>query len=256
MTPLLNAERVAYEAKGRRLVDGVSIGLRRGEVLAVVGPNGAGKTTLVKLLAGDVRPSDGRVLLDGRDVRTLAAAELARLRAVLPQQTVLQFAFTAEEVVAFGRAPHRRRFERLRSDDWESVGRALLAADAQRFASRAYPTLSVGEQTRVDLARVLAQDTPILLLDEPTASLDIRHQELVLGLARELATEGRAVAVVLHDLNLAASHADRVAVLDRGRLVVCASPWQALTPAIVEDVFRHPVVVCPHPRRDCPLIVV
>jgi iron complex transport system ATP-binding protein len=192
MSAILQADRIGVQAGGRWLVRDVSFELHRGEVLAILGPNGAGKSTLMAALAGDTMPAEGTVFLDDRPLRAFKPRELARRRAVLPQQTVVQFAFTAREIVEMGRAA-------IDSDavDRAAVDRALQETDAYDLQHRVFPTLSVGEQTRVSLSRVLAQETPVLLLDEPTAALDLRHQQLVMELARELASRGTALAVVL-----------------------------------------------------------
>ncbi|MGH2587641.1 MAG: ATP-binding cassette domain-containing protein, partial [Dehalococcoidia bacterium] len=175
---MLEARDVSFRTGKALLLDGVSLTLARGEVLALVGPNGAGKSTLLRVLAGDLEPVTGEVLLEGRPLAEYAAHDLARRRAVMPQQTVLQFAFTAREVALMGRSPRLRGSER--EDDRAFVEGCMARTDCLQFAGRAYPTLSGGEQQRVTLARVLAQETPVLLLDEPTASLDIRHQDLVM----------------------------------------------------------------------------
>jgi iron complex transport system ATP-binding protein len=235
-------------------VDGVSLDLARGEVLALVGPNGAGKSTLLKLLAGDLSPSGGEVTLEGRPLARFGAKELALKRALLPQQTILQFAFTARAVVAMGRHPHLGMAGESPEDD-AVVEAALARTETVPLAERVYPSLSGGEQARVSLARVLAQETPVLLLDEPTAALDLRHQQSVLRIARDLAREGTAVLAVLHDLNLAATYADRIALLDEGKLVADGTPWDVLTEERLSAVFRHPIGVVRHPRRDCPLVL-
>lgn len=260
----LVARDVGYEAGARRLLDGVSVEVRPGEVLALVGPNGAGKSTLLKALAGDLVPTAGGVTLDGRPLHDYPARELALRRAVLPQQTVLQFAFTAREVVEMGRSPHlddaRGRGRRGKGRTGERVADRVVAEAMARtetgpLAARVYPTLSGGEQGRVTLARVLAQEAPVLLLDEPTAALDLRHQQLVMEVARELAAGGAAVLAVLHDLNLAASHADRLAVLCGGRLRAVDEPWAVLTEGLLSEVFACPIAVCRHPVRGCPLVL-
>jgi iron complex transport system ATP-binding protein len=256
MTPILTAEALCYSVNGATLLDGVDLGLNRGELLAIAGPNGAGKSTLLGLLAGDLAPTSGRVELAGRTPGSYSADELARFRAVLPQQTVLQFAFTAQEVVEFGRAPHRGRFSRSPADDFQAVQSAMAEADVLSLAKRTFPTLSAGEQARVTLARVLAQETAVLLLDEPTSALDLHHQELVMGLARRLAREGGTVVAVVHDLNLAAGYADSVALLNRGALVAHDTPWNVLTSELLADVFECRVLVVPHPVSDRPLVVV
>ena len=258
----LAARAVGYEAASRRLLDGVSLDVRPGEVLALVGPNGAGKSTLLKVLAGDLAPSEGTILLDGRPVADYPARDLALRRAVLPQQTVLQFAFTAREVVEMGRSPHldeaRGRARRGRTGEHGGdrvVAGVMARTETAPLAPRAFPTLSGGEQGRVTLARVLAQEAPVLLLDEPTAALDLRHQQLVMTVARELATGGAAVLAVLHDLNLAAAHADRLAVLCGGRLRAVDTPWAVLTEGLLSEVFPCPIAVHRHPVRGCPLVL-
>jgi iron complex transport system ATP-binding protein len=231
----------------------VTLSFEAGEVVALVGPNGAGKTTLIKVLAGDLVPTGGRVLLDGRPIAAFKPRELALRRAVLPQQTVLQFAFTAREVVEMGRTPRLERGSAER--DAAIVARSLARTDATHLAERIYPSLSVGEQARVSLARVLAQETPILLLDEPTAALDLQHQGMVMDLAHEIAREGGLVVAVLHDLNLAAAYADRVVILHDGRLAADGTPWQTLTEGLLSEVFACPILVTTHPARDCPLVL-
>jgi iron complex transport system ATP-binding protein len=252
---MIEARAAGYRIGNTALLDGVSLALQRGEVLALVGPNGAGKSTLLKLLAGDLRPSAGQVLLDGAPIESYSARALALRRAVLPQQTILQFAFSAREVVLMGRSPHLGFTGSERDHDHAVVDRAMDQTETTALAARAYPTLSGGEQQRVSLARVLAQEAPILLLDEPTASLDIHHQEMVMEVARAIAGQGATVLAVLHDLNLAAATADRIAMLCRGRLAAHGSPRDVFQEALLSAVFEHPMAVMDHPVRDCPLIV-
>jgi iron complex transport system ATP-binding protein len=253
MTAVLACTDVTVTAGGARLLDRVSVDLLPGELLAVVGPNGAGKTTLVRVLAGDQRPDGGSVTLDGRPLADHRGHELALRRAVLPQQTVIAFPFPAAEVVRMGRFPHRSRA--TAAEDDRAVALAMARCGVAHLAERRFPTLSGGEQARVCLARVLAQDTGVLLLDEPTASLDLSHQQAVLRIARTLASEGRAVLIVLHDLNLAAAHTDRLVLLDRGRVAASGPPAHALDAALLSRVYGHPVLVTRHPARDCPLVL-
>lgn len=246
--PLI-AERVSLSIHGKWLLREVSLAVGPGEVLALAGPNGAGKSMLLRLLAGDVPPTSGRVLLDGRPIGGYRPRELALRRAVLPQQTVLQFAFSVREVVEMGRGP--RRIEANDAIVTESLGRT----DSLELADRIYPSLSGGEQARVTLARVLAQETRILLLDEPTASLDLRHQQLVMDIARDLARAGSSVVVILHDLNLAAANADRIGIMRDGHLLKIGTPWETCSEELLSDVFACPIAVVQHPVRDCPLVI-
>lgn len=233
------------------LVD-ASVQFAYGEVHVIVGPNGAGKSTLFGVLAGDVHPTSGTVLIDGTDLQTLAARDAARRRAVLLQQNTVTFPFTARHVVAMGRAPWARRPEE--ADDDEAIDAALRDADIAHLAERTLPSLSGGERARVGLARVLAQRTRILLLDEPTAALDLRHQEDVLRIARAQARAGCAVALVLHDLNAAMGIADRVTLLDGGRIVASGAAPEVLTAERIESVYGQRVDVFAHPRTGVPVV--
>ncbi|MFC6696635.1 heme ABC transporter ATP-binding protein [Nocardioides daphniae] len=226
------------------ILDGVDLEVRHGEVVALVGPNGAGKSTLLSLLSGDVDPDSGRVELNGVAITGQDAGSLARQRAVLLQRHTLAFGFRAREVVEMGRSVWRRT-ERAEHDD-EVVEWAMEVADVTHLASRVVPTLSGGEQARVSFARLLAQDVEVHLLDEPTAALDIKHQEAVLEQARGSAARGAAVVVVLHDLSLAAAYADRICVLAKGRVRACGAPLEVLTSDLLSDVYEHPVEVFHH----------
>jgi iron complex transport system ATP-binding protein len=243
--PLLEADAVTVRIDGRMLLDDVSLVLHAGEVLVLVGPNGAGKSTLLGVLVGDIRPDAGVARIQGDPVRTLRHRMLARRRAVLLQSNEVAFGFTAEQVVEMGRMPWRG--EPAEAEDAEAVDAALQDADIRHLRDRRVPTLSGGERARVAYARTLAQRTPILVLDEPTAALDIRHQESVLRRARDHARAGGGVIVVLHDLTLASAYADRIAVLDGGRLVACDVPAAALTAELLTRVYRHPIEVRPGP---------
>lgn len=249
---VLIAEGISLRVDGATLVDDVTLSVSGGELVGVTGPNGAGKTSLLRVLAGEVLPSAGRVTLGGVPLASLRPLELARRRALLPQHTLLQFAFRALDVVLMGRYPHRRSSV---EEDMSTARSAMEETDTSYLAARLYPTLSGGEQTRVSFARVLAQETPVVMLDEPTVSLDLRHQELVMGVLRSLAGEGAAIIAVLHDLNLAARYADRVALMDRGRLAALAPTREVLRADLLSEVYRHPVAVVPHPYLDCPLVL-
>ncbi|WP_435100959.1 heme ABC transporter ATP-binding protein [Arhodomonas sp. AD133] len=244
---------------GRYALDGVSLQLSAGEVVVVLGPNGAGKSTLLGLLAGEARPDAGCVTLDGRPLAEIHPRTQAQRRAVLPQQTPLGFPLRVEEVVALGRDPHHRDPER--GCDREAIVTAMAHAGVAHLQGRQYDRLSGGERQRVQLARALAQvwlpsakQPRYLLLDEPTASLDIRHQHEVLGLCRRLAREGLGVFCVLHDLNLAAGYADRVCLLAQGQVVADGPPAAVMTPASLQVVFGISADVAPDPRDGRPRI--
>lgn len=239
MSAGIRAENVGVVLEGNQVLDAVTLDVSLGEVLVLVGPNGAGKSTLLGVLSGERQPTTGTVTLDGRDISSIRHAELARLRAVLTQENQVSFPFRVIEVVAMGRAPWARTIESR--DDIRIVNEAMEAADVTHLSGRRYTSLSGGERARVALARVLAQRTPIVFLDEPTAALDLRHQEDVMRRARMLADAGCAVVVVLHDLSLASAYADRLALISSGRLESVGTPAEVLTAERVERVYGLPV---------------
>lgn len=238
---------------GRAVLDGADLAVTSGRVLALVGPNGAGKSTLLAALAADLVPEAGGVEIDGRPSSHWSSAELALRRAVLPQSAALAFPFTVGEVVAMGRAPWAGT--PWEDEDEEAVAEAMALTEVTEFAGRPFSALSGGERARVALARALAQRTSLLLLDEPTAALDLRHQELVLRLCRRRAADGAAVVVVLHDLGLAAAYADRAAVVADGRIAADGPPQEVFTPGLLSQVYGQPVEVVAHPRTGARLVL-
>ncbi len=252
---LLEAHNLSYSIGDKTLVNQVTLSLQAGEILAIVGPNGAGKTTLLKLLSGDLKPNTGDVLLDGMPLEHIGAREQAKKRSVMRQNIVMSFPFSSLEVVLMGRHPHLGP----RGETAEDIALArdsLERTEALLFEQRIFTTLSGGEQARVTLARALAQTTPVMLLDEPTAALDLRHQHGTLRLAREHARAGGAVLAILHDLNLAASYADRIGVISQGELVALGTPWEVLEASRLEEVYRVPIVIETHPLLAAPFVLV
>jgi iron complex transport system ATP-binding protein len=244
---------LGVELSGRSVLADVDVEVRAGELLALVGPNGAGKSTLLAALVGDVAPCAGSVLVDGRAPGEWSHVELAMRRAVLPQHVAVSFPFEVRDVVRMGRSPWAGT---PREDDDDEIVRVALAeADVTDLRRRRVPTLSGGERARVALARVLAQDTQLLLLDEPTAALDVHHQELVFDVARARVRRGDGVVTVVHDLGLAAAHADRVALLAQGRLVAAGPPAEVLRPELLSEVYRHEIEVVAHPVTGALLVL-
>lgn len=224
-------------ARGSRVIlDGVDLTAAPGEVVAFVGPNGAGKSTLLAALAGDLEPAAGIVELGGRAVSDYGLRELARVRAVLAQRVSVDFSFHVGDVIDMGGAPWG-------GADPEAVARAVDTCDVAHLLDRPIDALSGGEQARVHMARVLVQSTPVLLLDEPTAALDLRHTERILAAARGHADDGGTVVVVLHDLSAAAAWADRVVVLAGGGVHAAGAPEEALTADGIGDVYGQPVEI-------------
>ncbi len=233
---------------------GVSLSVEAGEILAVLGPNGAGKTTLIKTISGVLEPISGTVRLPGGAVPDARAR--ARRVAVVPQGGYLPRAFTVRQTVLLGRTPHLGWLGRPDPADHAAVEAALAETELDGLQDRIVGELSGGEQQRVLLARALAQDAPLLLLDEPTAHLDLRHQSGILRLVRRLAREkGLAVLVVMHDLNQAARFADRVALLVDGEFVAAGLPSHVLTEAQLSRVYGVRVRVVPAPGEENPVIL-
>ncbi|MGE0749114.1 MAG: ABC transporter ATP-binding protein [Variibacter sp.] len=232
----LEAGSLCVRIGGRLIVDDVGLAVKRGSLTVLVGPNGAGKTTLIRALAGLI-PCEGDVRIDGRTARTMNPRERARLIAYLPQGHVFNWPLAAAEIVALGRHPHADPFSPPSEADRQAVMRAIAATGIEAFAARSILSLSGGERARVALARALATEAPILLADEPTAALDPRHQLIVMEQLRAVAHSGAAVLAVMHDLMLAARFADRVLVMDEGRIAVDAAPADALSPETIARVF-------------------
>jgi len=234
----------------------VSISIDSGEILAVVGPNGVGKSTLIRAVSGTNLIRSGRVLVDGQDVTRLSAQQRARFMAVVPQARELPAAFTVHQTVLLGRTPYLSWLGKAGMRDHAVVTLSLERTDLVGMAERRIGELSGGEQQRVLLARALAQDTPILLLDEPTTHLDLQHQSNLLNLVSLLVLEKNlCVLMVLHDLNLAGLYADRVVLMANGGVFAIGEPAKVLTAQNLSTVYRVPVEVIPHPEYGTPLVL-
>ncbi len=239
----------------RPVLSNVDVAVAPGEVVALIGPNGSGKSTLLRVASRVLRPTKGQALLGGDELWRLSARDAARRLAVVPQATELPFGMTVSEMVALGRTPHLQGLFGPGARDRAAVEGALAATDTGDFASRFVDELSGGERQRVVLARALAQEPRILLLDEPTANLDLRHQVAILDLVRGLAQQqGLSVLAAIHDLQLAALYADRVALLAGGRIVADGPPERVLDAALLEGVFGQSVTLAPHPTHGVPLV--
>jgi iron complex transport system ATP-binding protein len=240
MTAVIEAKGVGMRIKSATLLDAVDLDVRGGETVAIVGPNGAGKSTLLRILSGDITPTSGNVLLQSAPLESYAPDTLAARRAVLSQHVSISFPFTVEEVVRMGAGDMARTKAQPMVD--AMLGEIGLTA----FRDRELPTLSGGEQQRAHFARVLLQlaigerkhGPGVLLLDEPTSSLDLRYQINLVETGKRRANGGTAVIAILHDLNLAARFADRIIVLHRGRIAASGSPRQTITNAMLRNVFE------------------
>jgi iron complex transport system ATP-binding protein len=256
MTARIAADAVSFAFGARMAVADASIAAESGELVAILGPNGSGKTTLLRMLAGLAPPSTGAVRLDGAPLGRLTRREIARRLALVPQDPRVDFPFTALEVVLMGRAPHQRGLGLPGVRDLAVAREALALVDAGALAARAIDRLSGGERQRVFVARALAQEPSVLLLDEPTTHLDLGHQLAIHEVLRRLCRErGLACVTVVHDLNLAMTYADRVALLAGGRVVATGAAGDTLTPERIAAVFGVQVSVLAHPARGTPVLV-
>ncbi len=239
----LAVDRGGLSIGGRWLVRGATVRVEPGRLVALLGPNGSGKSTLLRLLAGVWAPTEGSVALDGEPLARVPRRLLARAVALVPQDTHIAFAFSVREIVAMGRHAHLGRFERERPADQAAIAQAMARADVAGIAERDATELSGGERQRVLIARSLATEARHLLLDEPTASLDVAHALDVLALCRRLADDGHAVAVALHDLNLARRFATDAVLLREGVVAASGPIEEVLTPAAVGEVFGVAVTI-------------
>ena len=253
---MLKIEGLSASYGGRRVLKDVSLDVESGQVLALIGPNGAGKSTLVRAASGVIPVQAGKVVANGVDLLALPAMQRARYLGVVPQAVSLPPAFTVWETVLLGRTPYLNFLGQISEKDEQIARLALQRVDALDLLERRVGELSGGEQQRVLLARALAQSTPILLLDEPTVHLDLQHQIRLMETVCSLAhTDKLAVLVALHDLNLAACYADRVALLVAGEVKAAGTPRQVLTPELISEAYHLSVRVVPHPFEDVPLVL-
>jgi iron complex transport system ATP-binding protein len=239
----------------RPVVRELDLSIPTGCVTAVIGANGSGKSTVLRALARLLRPSSGRVLLDGEDIHRLPTRQVARRLGLLPQGPVTPGGITVRDLVRRGRTPHTSVLRQWSSQDEAAVERALLTTGLASLADEQVDSLSGGQRQRAWLALTVAQETPLLLLDEPTTFLDVAHQLDVLELVRDLNAAGRTVVMVLHDVNQAARYADHLIALRAGEVVAAGAPGEVLTPALLADVFRVRCRVLTDPDSATPLIV-
>ena len=248
----VSVEDLTVELGDATVLDGLSISVPSGSLVGLVGPNGAGKTTLLRTINATLVPDEGRVLVGEENVHALSSKAVARRVATVPQDTSVPFSFPVRRVVEMGRHPHRPRFGT--DPDPGAVDRAMERTGVADLADRPIDAVSGGERQRVMVARALAQDAPVLVLDEPTASLDVNHQVATLDLVAGLVDEGRTALTAIHDLNLAARYCDAVAVLAEGRILAAGPPREVLTEDAVARAFDADAVVVDHPVTGSPLV--
>ncbi len=243
---LIRVESLGLTIDGNRIIDSLSLALGRGEFVGLIGPNGAGKTTLLKLMLGIHKPDTGRIFLRGQPLQEIRPRERARSIAYLSQDTATSFAFPVLDILLMGRYPFLGRFGRESEADLEKAHRALAYVGLAGFEDRYFNELSGGEQQLVLFAKVLVQEAELLLLDEPTSNLDIRHQDLFFSMASELTREKKAVVAALHNLNTASQYCSRLVLLDRGAIAADGPPKEVLRTEILNRVYGTETVITPN----------
>ncbi|MEW5718182.1 MAG: heme ABC transporter ATP-binding protein [Chloroflexota bacterium] len=253
----LRAEQLSFAYQDNAVLNEIDLAIQPGELVGLIGPNGSGKSTLIKCLSRALAPQRGRVWLDGHELAALAPQQIARHIAVVPQAVELPPGFTAFEIVLMGRVPHLAWWQNENARDKDIARAAMQATQTWSLADRLVNQLSGGERQRVVIARALAQEPQILLLDEPTAHLDVKHQIEVMELVRRLNRErGLAVLVVFHDLNLAAQYCSRLVLFKEGRVYKAGSPRDVIAPDVLREVYGVELLVVPHPQNQRPMAVV
>lgn len=255
--PILQLKEIDFGYEKRGVLKGVSFKVGQGEIIGIIGPNGSGKTTLLKVIAGLLVPQQGKMFVRGGDIRQKSRRELAAIMAFVPQEFSLVFPFTVREIVMMGRYHHSGGLHFEGGNDYLIVEEAMARTDTLPFAGRLIAHLSGGERQRVLIARALAQQSEIMLLDEATAFLDIKHQLVLLELIKTLNKEKNlTVLVVTHDINLAARYTDRVILLRGGRIHSMGRPAEVITASNIGEVYEADVLVDQNPRTGAPRVTI
>ena len=250
---LICGQNICFSYTDRLILDDFSFTIDEAQIVALIGPNGSGKTTLLKIINGILSPDRGNILIDGKDTGQWSRQELAKAVAIVPQENLSIFPFYAEEIVLMGRFPHLGSYHFEDKKDYRIAHEAMEKTDSFAFAGRRYDELSAGERQRVLIARALAQEPKILLLDESTVFLDLKHQVQFLSLLRQLnKAQQLTVIFVTHDINLAASHADRVILLYSGKNYAIGNPAEVITAANIKEVYDVDVLVDQNPQSGLP----
>ncbi|MCY3567871.1 MAG: ABC transporter ATP-binding protein [Chloroflexi bacterium] len=251
---VIDAQAVTFSVEAKRLLDRVDLQAGRGQFVGLIGPNGAGKSTLLRAISNVLKIDQGAISLEGEDLRSLGAKQIASTLALVPQIAPYTQGFTTIELVLMGRYPHLGRLQVEGEHDDRIAGEAMMLTETDGFAQRTLDTLSGGERQRVFIARALAQEPRVLLLDEPTSNLDILHQLKILTLVRRLVHSGLTAVAAIHDLNLAARFCDRLVVLAEGRLLAEGSAAEVLTPEVIEHAFGVRSEIHPDPATGALMV--
>jgi iron complex transport system ATP-binding protein len=250
---IISAENIHFSYAAKPVMEKVSFTIDEAQIVAIIGPNGSGKTTLLKIINGTLFPDAGQMLIDGKDASRWSRKDLAQKVAIVPQETAVVFPFYAEEIVLMGRFPHLNNYRFEDKKDYRIVHEAMEKTDTLAFAARRFDELSAGERQRVLIARALAQEPKVLLLDESTVFLDLKHQAQFLALLRQLNTAQQLTVIfVTHDINLAAQHADRIILLYSGKIYAIGKPAEVITAANIKEVYDVDSLIDKNPQNGLP----
>ena len=253
--PVIEARNVNFSYAAKPVMGNISFAIDEGQVVAVIGPNGSGKTTLLKIINGTLFPDAGQMLIDGKETGRWQRKEIAQKVAIVPQETAMIFPFYAEEIVLMGRFPHLGRYGFEDKKDYKIVHEVMEKTDTLVFADRRFSELSAGERQRVLIARALAQEPKVLLLDESTVFLDLKHQSQFLALLKQLNTEQQLTVIfVTHDINLAAQNADRIILLYSGKIYAIGKPAEVITAANIKEVYDVDAGIDSNPYDGSPRV--
>ncbi|MEN6433705.1 MAG: ABC transporter ATP-binding protein [Smithella sp.] len=253
--PVIDARNISFSYAAKPVMGNISFAIDEGQVIAVIGPNGSGKTTLLKIINGTLFPDAGQMLIDGKETGRWQRKEIAQKVAIVPQETAMIFPFYAEEIVLMGRFPHLGRYGFEDKKDYKIVHEAMEKTDTLVFADRRFSELSAGERQRVLIARALAQEPKVLLLDESTVFLDLKHQSQFLALLKQLNTEQQLTVIfVTHDINLAAQNADRIILLYSGEIYAIGKPAEVITAANIKEVYDVDAGIDSNPYDGSPRV--
>ena len=252
---LIDAKNINFSYEAKPVMENVSFNVDESQIVAVIGPNGSGKTTLLKIINGTLIPHTGHILVDGKETTKWLRKEIAKRVAIVPQDTSVIFPYYAEEIVLMGRFPHLGRYRFEDKNDYQIVHEAMEKTDTLAFAARRFDELSAGERQRVMIARALAQEPKILLLDESTVFLDLKHQVQFLSLIHQLNTEQKLTVIfVTHDINLAAQNANRIILLDSGKIYAIGNPADVITATNIEEVYDVKAGIDSNPYDGSPRV--
>jgi iron complex transport system ATP-binding protein len=252
---IINIQNAFFSYNTKEVLQDISFSLKQGEFLGIIGPNGAGKSTILRLICGILKPGKGMITILGEPIERIEPKELAKKIAFVPQETHFALDFTVEDIVMMGRYPYLKAFQRENKIDYQARDHALEYADVQTFRKRMINSLSSGERQRVVLARALAQEPAILILDEPTSHLDLHHQYAIMELLKKFNKEGMSIIVVNHDLNLASLYCERLILMHQGKIFAQGSPGELINERTLKQVYQTDVKVIKHPHKNVPHIL-